>query len=261
MVMNLATNAFHALREKGGTMEIRLEGCEVGPEGALAGGGVAPGPYVKLAVTDTGVGMSREVRNQIFDPYFTTRNKGEGTGLGLSVVHGIVTECGGHIVVNSEPGKGAAFEIYLPRIDPPEDGEAGETGLSLPGGDERLLLVDDEPQVLAMLEQMLRGLGYRLTAHLDGEEALAAFQSDPAAFDLVLTGAAMPGLGGAELIGQLKEIRPDIPVILFTGFSDEIAEKTIEKLGIQACLLKPLARSELAAVVREALDGAPLNAG
>lgn len=254
VLMNLATNAYHALKENGGLLEIRLEDTLLTMGGPIAERHIPPGSYVRLAVKDTGVGMSRYMQNQIFDPYFTTRPKGEGTGLGLSVVHGIVKECGGFILVDSAPGKGSEFRIYLPRVDPPDNEKDGDAGQAVPGGTERILLVDDEDDVLDMLQQMLGRLGYHLKSFKDATQALFTFKARPDAFDLVLTDAAMPGLNGIDLIQKLKQIRKDIPVILITGFSDQTTEQSAASLGVSVCLTKPLARLELAGAIRDALD-------
>jgi len=251
IVMNLCTNAAHAMREHGGFLEVELidEDLDLqSPHPELV-----PGPYVRLLVRDSGCGMSRDVIARIFDPFFTTKALGEGTGLGLSVVHGIVSSYGGAVTVQSEPGKGSTFSVYLPRIQmapgkPPEEGSC-----LLPTGEERVLFVDDERLLAELGTKMLTPLGYQVTTATNSREALDRFRSDPSAFDLVITDHTMPGMTGAELAREVLHVRPDMPIILCTGFSENITEEKAGAIGIRKLLMKPLALRELAETIRKVL--------
>ena len=254
VMMNLCTNAYHAMREKGGVLrviltEVNIDSSDSGPNLDLN-----PGPYVRLSVSDTGHGMDRAVMERIFDPFFTTKDPGEGTGMGLSVVHGIIRSHGGNITVDSAPGEGATFHIYLPQIDTtaiaPETVSTGP----LPRGKERILLVDDEEQVVNMVRQMLERLGYHVTARTSSVEALEAFRAQPEKFDLVITDQTMPNMTGAELTKKLIAIRPDIPAILCTGFSEVISEEKAREIGISEYVMKPVVMSDIAKTIRRLLD-------
>lgn len=254
ILMNLGTNAAHAMRDSGGILSVSLSNIETDAALIALYPTLKPGSYLKLTVGDTGHGMERNVRERIFDPYFTTKKIGEGTGMGLSVVQGIVSSLGGAISVYSEPGQGSTFHIFLPKIE----GAAAEnltSNESSSGGTERILFVDDE-KILAELGQALLGaLGYDVTIAPDGLEALKFFLADPQAFDLVITDMNMPALTGKELAKGLLAIRPDIPVILCTGFSDQIDEKQAMECGIKGYVMKPYTTSSLNKVIRTALAG------
>ena len=252
VLMNLCTNAAHAMRETGGELEVAL--AAVNLNAATAGPDLAPGPYVKLTVSDTGHGMDREVMERIFDPYFTTKKPGEGTGMGLSVVHGIVRGYGGAIRVSSESGSGTAFEILIPRVDHASNGKEAEAREPLPTGTERIFLVDDEEALAEMEQLMLERLGYQVTVRTGSLEALEAFRAEPHSFDLVITDQTMPNMTGVELCKELLEIRPDIPIILCTGFSDLITPEKAKAMGIGAFIGKPLVRHEIALTIRKLLD-------
>jgi len=253
MVMNLGTNAGQAMRDIGGVLEMTLS------EEALSEGEKAndldldPGPYLKLSVRDTGIGMDPEIVTRIFEPFFSTRKKDEGTGLGLSVVHGIVQSHGGAVTVTSEPGKGTVFEVYLPQIQKTSFPGHKRADV-LPTGSERILLVDDEEDLVEVFTQTLENLGYHITARTSAPQALGAFRAGPQKFDLVITDQTMPKMTGLELTEEIKRLRPDIPVILYTGFSEEITPKKAEKAGVSALLMKPLLVSEMAKTVRRVLD-------
>ncbi|MEW5721836.1 MAG: response regulator [Thermodesulfobacteriota bacterium] len=253
VLMNLGANAGQAMRETGGLLSINLANVHLKGGGSGAPPELGPGLYVKLTVSDTGPGMSPAVQARIFEPYFTTRTKDEGTGLGLSVVHGIVKNHGGAVTVDSTPGKGAAFHVYLPGIEPEYDQETAVTREPA-GGDERILVVDDEPAVVDFLKQMLEELGYRVTARTGSLEALATFENRPEEFDLLLTDQTMPKLTGLELARKIKAHRPDLPVILCTGFSEQITPEKAEAAGVDALLLKPLLADEIAETIRRVLD-------
>ncbi|MFA7346347.1 MAG: PAS domain S-box protein [Desulfurivibrionaceae bacterium] len=253
IVMNLCTNAYHAMREQGGVMEVTLSQVEIGPDDS-PDRGLPPGPYLALTVSDTGPGMDPATMERIFDPYFTTRKHGEGTGLGLAVVLGIVKKYGGDIRVYSEPGQGASFQVYFPVLGKAEEGLG--TILSAPPamGDERILLVDDELQIVDSLKKMLEFHGYHVTAKTSSSEALEAFRLAPGAFDLVITDQTMPYLTGDQLVLEMKKIRPDIPFVLCTGFSTMIDDTKARALGIDAFLMKPVLRKELTETIKSVLD-------
>ncbi len=255
VIMNLCTNAYHAMRETGGLLRVSLAPRLLAEEHALVRSRtLSAGDYLELVVADSGCGMTPEVAAKAFDPYFTTKEKGDGTGLGLSVVHGIVKACGGTIRVESEPGRGSAFFVYLPAI---QGKGAREEVLAaaapLPRGRGRILIVDDEESLARVLARMLAGLGYAVDTVCDSREALRLFADTPGDFDLVLTDMAMPGLTGAELTRQLLAIRADIPIILCTGFSEVINEEKAKALGIREFLLKPLLIDDVAQAVRRVL--------
>ena len=256
VIMNLCTNAGQVMEAEGGRLELRMEAADLESPLDTATGPIPEGRYVRIRVLDTGPGMSPEELERIFEPFYTTKGVGEGTGLGLAVVHGIVTGAGGGIVVESETGRGTAFTVYLPASDREEAGGVTGDEPELPGGSERILFVDDEPMILSLGRQMLERLGYEVEARASGAEALACFEEDPEGFDLVLTDMSMPGLRGDRLAERVLEIRPDIPVILSTGYSRQISEERAEEIGIRAFVMKPLTANELAGTVREVLDGA-----
>jgi CheY-like chemotaxis protein/anti-sigma regulatory factor (Ser/Thr protein kinase) len=255
IIMNLATNAFHAMEEQQeGELNVGLKEIELDTDD-LNYPNMLPGPYVCLTVADNGMGMAKDIVDRIFDPFFTTKEKGKGTGMGLSVVHGIVKSMNGEIQVYSELVGGTEFRVYLPIV---ED-VSGEKGLDLkedlPYGGERILLVDDEEAIINMGKQMLRRLGYSVSTRSSGIEALEAFRADPDRFDLVVTDMAMPKMAGTRLALELIKIRPNIPVLLCTGFSEGITDDMIESLGIKGLLNKPILKKDLARKIREVLDG------
>jgi len=234
---------------------VSLGNCILGEGSPGRPGGVALGSYVRLRVTDTGHGMSPDIMKRIFDPYFTTKEVGKGTGLGLAVVHGIVKGCGGGITVSSEAGQGSTFEVYFPRLDTPNSMTPSPADESLPAGrQERILIVDDEQSVVEVIGEMLAHSGYRVSARTSSLEALELFRAKPDQFDLVMTDMTMPNMTGDKLAAELLQIRPDIPIILCTGFSEFIDEDRAKSLGIRALLLKPLVRKELTQAVRRVLE-------
>jgi CheY-like chemotaxis protein len=252
VVMNLCTNASHAMRESGGTLEVSLE--EVMVDDAMAGlvPDLVPGRYQRLKIQDTGHGMDHEVMERIFDPFFSTKEPGEGTGLGLSVVHGIVKKHGGSIDVSSTPGKGTTFDVYFPSIGDMEEMIVDEA-VPLPTGTERILLVDDEAAMVEMGQQMLESLGYQVTAHTSSVEAAAAFKAQPDQFDLVMTDMTMPRMTGVDLSKIILKTRPDMPIVLCTGYSERIQEDTAKAMGIREFVLKPVILREIARILRRAL--------
>ncbi len=253
VLMNLCTNAHHAMRESGGVLSVGLRLLEIDADEGAQLGGLAPGRYARIAVADTGCGMSPETRDRIFDPFFTTKAPGEGTGLGLAVAHGIIAHHGGSIGVHSEPGRGTVFHVNLPLV--PDSGSArSESQDEPPTGAERILVVDDEHSVAALAEQMLASLGYRVTARTRSLDALALLREDPTAFDLLLTDETMPELRGAELAARARALNPRLPVVLSTGFWRGEGEGDPCE-AVHAILTKPYSLRRLAEAVRRALDG------
>jgi two-component system cell cycle sensor histidine kinase/response regulator CckA len=255
VIMNLCTNAYHAMRESGGVLEIEVKDVELDDLYVSHSLVEQPGPYLRISVSDTGCGMEREVMDRIFEPYFTTKEIGQGTGMGLSVVHGIVKSHKGAITIYSEPGMGSTFHVYLPRIESDDaTTESEEEETLFPRGTERILFIDDEESIVDLGRQMLNRLGYKVTTRTDSLEALQVFREQPDQFDLVITDMTMPNMTGNRLARELMGICPDIPIILCTGFSELITEERAKEMGIREFVMKPLIMSEMARVVRRALD-------
>jgi PAS domain S-box-containing protein len=254
IMMNLCTNAYHAMETRGGELKISLSEVRLAAEDLMGYPNMTPGSYVKLSVSDTGAGMTEEIRKKIFDPFFTTKPVGKGTGLGLAVVHGIVTQMKGNIHVYSEPGIGTTFVIVIPSVQSLQTDTGFNTSSEpiLPGS-ERVLLADDEEPVLNMLRQMLEKLGYQVTSRNSSVEAFNLFQTKPDSFDLVITDMTMPNMTGLQLAQKIIEIRPDIPIILCTGFSEQISEEIAKKTGIRGFLMKPVIRRNMAEMIRDLL--------
>jgi CheY-like chemotaxis protein len=253
VVMNLGNNAAHAMRRKGGTLEVEVSALDVVPA-ETNHRGLKAGPYALLRVTDTGEGMSEDVLEKMYDPFFTTKSQGEGTGLGLSVVHGIVKESDGYIEAQTTPGEGTTFRLYFPRML--EDGAEREDEEDIDlRGRERILFVDDEEAIAEMAREMLAGFGYLVESRTSPREALAVLRLDPRAFDLVMTDQTMPEMTGMELAREALVIRPDIPVILCTGYSQTVSEESARGEGIKGFVMKRLTRSEVARTIRKVLDG------
>ena len=252
VVMNLATNAFHAMELIGGTLWVFFEESLV-EEASCPVPELPPGRYALLAIRDTGEGMEKEILDKIFEPYFTTKPRGKGTGLGLSVVHSIVKSFNGCVTARSRKGEGSEFCIYLPVMarEPVAPTLAGKT--SIPHGSEHLLLVDDDKAVAGMTLQMLERLGYRVSMTMDSGEALKIFSEGPESFDLLITDMTMPRMTGVELLARVRAIRPDLPVILCSGFSDHVDEKSARDLKFNAYLAKPFSIRKMGEVVREVL--------
>ena len=233
VLMNLCTNAAHAMREKGGILEVSLSEVVVDPSMTTFSQDFGIGPCVRLAVSDTGHGISPKTLERIFDPFFTTKKRGEGTGLGLSVVHGIIMNHGGDIAVSSEPEKGTTFEVFLPVIEHSVDLPEKQKGEGVSRGTERILFVDDEEDLVYAGEKMLKRLGYEPAVFQNSLEALEAFRAGPDQFDLIITDQGMPHMTGTELAREALRIRPGIPIILCSGFSpdsdDGFASRDAEK--------------------------------
>ena len=253
VIMNLCTNAAHAMEEKGGTLEVGLTEVRIDRVNTIEKLELKPGDYIRLSVSDTGQGMLPEVMKSIFEPYYTTKKIGEGTGLGLSLVHGIVESYHGKIEVKSELGKGSVFSVYIPTIKKDESYSSYEPSI-LPSGSERILLIDDEVSIAKMESQILESLGYMVVTRTSSVEALELFCSKPNDFDLVVTDMTMPNLTGDKLAVELMKIRPDIPVILCSGYSKKISGESAADIGIKAFAYKPVVKSDLAKTVRKVLD-------
>jgi len=253
VMMNLGSNAAHAMSDQPGVLEVSLENINIDHRQKHDFGVIDEDRYVKMVVRDTGCGMPSAVISRVFDPYYTTKEEGEGSGMGLAVVHGIVEAHNGIITVSSEPGKGSAFKILFPAVNGENIPDRGIPG-SLVGGTERILLVDDRENLLKVEKDLLEHLGYRVTAIIDPIEALEAFRKQPDQFDLVYTDMIMPHMTGLMLSRKLLEIRPEIPIILYTGLGDLIDSEKIQESGIRAFLKKPILLEELASTIRETLE-------
>ena len=258
VMLNLCANAAYAMRDKGGVLEIILADENIGPDEYGLNHGLKPGPYVQLTITDTGCGMAPEVLERIFDPFFTTKPTGEGTGLGLSVVHGIVNSHDGNISAYSEPGKGSSFSIFIPKVESDSVDEVKYTE-SIPGGKESILVVDDEDLLIAMNKQRLGHLGYAVTGSTSSIEALEVFRHEPHGYDLVVTDYTMPHMTGLELASELLRIRPDLPVIMCSGLDEPVSAEKIREAGIQEFFIKPIGKSEFAQIIRRVLDRNKVN--
>nr|NJM03352.1 response regulator [Desulfobacula sp.] len=253
IVMNLCTNAYHAMENEKGTIEVRVEDTVLDQEIIQAGEPMVPGKYVVLTVGDTGHGMTPDIIEKIFDPFFTTKAVDHGTGMGLSVVHGIVKQYKGTIRVYSEPGQGTTLVIYLPAVQA-HAGPDQEPVFTLPPGTERIMVVDDEKTLVHMVQKHLSSLGYTVKGFTDGQEAAACFSEHPDEFDLILTDFNMPGLTGLELSEKILGIRGDIPIVLCTGYSKNITREKLRSVGIRSFLMKPVTRYALSTTLREILD-------
>ena len=252
ILMNLCTNATYAMREKGGILDIELADFSV----ARTNGnnhGMEPGLYMKLVVRDTGTGVSPDIIDKIFDPFFTTKKLGEGTGLGLSVVHGIVKRSGGYITVESTLDKGSTFTVYFPKVVGEEKTAAPSVDV-IPTGSERVLFVDDEEAIVELSEDILAELGYEVTSRTSSKAALALVKENPSRFDLVITDQTMPEMTGVELAKEILVVRPDMPIIMCTGFSHLVDADRANAAGIKAFAMKPLTKREIARTIRKVLD-------
>jgi len=253
VLINLCTNADHAMPD-GGVLVVTLKNVDLDEDTAAEYIGLNPGRYVNLVVSDTGHGISQEDIDRIFDPYFTTKEIDRGTGMGLAVVHGIVKGHNGFISVKSELGKGAAFSVFFPIVEKEAVVET-ETDEELPSGNERILFIDDEESIVKIGHQRLERLGYNVEATTSPIEALNLFSSKPDQYDLVVTDLAMPKMTGDKLVKEILKIRPDIPIILCTGFSEKVNEKKAREIGAADYIEKPLDKHDFAFKVRKVLDG------
>ncbi|MBU8910827.1 MAG: response regulator [Desulfobacterales bacterium] len=253
IVMNLATNAYHAMEDTGGELKVSLKEVNLRDDEVITPD-MTPGVYACLIIADTGTGMDKNVTEKIFDPFFTTKGTGKGTGMGLSVVHGIVNSAGGAIHVYSEPGKSTKFNVYLPVIKSSLEEQKPQVAKLMQGGTERILLVDDEILIAKMLQQILERLGYHVTSLNSSIDALEVFRANSDKFDMVITDMGMPNMSGDKLSAELIKIRPDIPILICTGFSEKMTEEKIASLNIKGFVLKPVVMKDLAGKIREMLD-------
>jgi len=255
VIMNLCTNAAHAMKGSSmGRLEVRLESIHANEEFTLMHPGLREGEYVRLSVSDTGHGMDEATIKRIFEPFFTTKSHGEGTGLGLSVVHGIVKTHNGGIFVYSHPGEGTIFHIYLPALSISKTTEEVVSTAIPSGNGEHILFVDDEPSIVIAARRMIEALGYRITAFQDPLLALDHLRKHPADFDLIVSDLTMPGASGIVLCDEARRIRPDLPIILTTGFAAELTEADIKNRGIHQLLLKPFTTPTIARALSAALQ-------
>jgi PAS domain S-box-containing protein len=253
IVMNLCTNAFHAIRPERGKINVDVAKLKIVTHDT-AYPNLEPGMYLKLSVADSGQGMDDETITRIFEPYFTTKDKGEGTGMGLAVVHGIAKDHGGDVKVFSQPGEGSTFEIILPMIEEEHIAETAEPAQLFHTGHETILLVDDEEILIEIGKDILERLGYRVITYTSSSKALEDFKAQPGNYDIVITDMTMPKMTGDKLAHEIKKIRKDIPIILCTGFSENISQYDARKMDISECLMKPVTVEALAKTVRSTLD-------
>ncbi|MBF0527106.1 MAG: transporter substrate-binding domain-containing protein, partial [Deltaproteobacteria bacterium] len=253
VLINLCTNAAHAMQDNGGVLDIKLNEFYLDPDSAARYINLVPGLYLKLTVSDTGHGMDSKVVSRIFDPFFTTKEIGKGTGMGLAIVHGIVRNHGGAITVYSEPGRGSTFNVILPLAKEEVELEIDDDE-TIPRGSETILLVDDEPGLIDTGQKILSRLGYKVISKTDSSEALEAFALEPDSFDMVITDMAMPTMTGDKLAQEIIRRRPDIPIIMCTGYSQSVSEEEAKRIGIKGFLMKPLDMAATAKLIRRLLD-------
>ena len=253
IIMNLCTNSLHAMANKGGILEVRLDALELNPKKIKANANIKKGKYVRLTISDTGVGMDKQTIDRIFEPFFTNKEVGSGSGLGLSVVHGIVNNYNGAIQVQSEPGMGTIFMIYLPQHSA-KGLEEGHTTEKSRKGNENILFVDDEKEITYMGKKMLESLGYTVDIRTDGFSALHEIQTNKQKYDLLVTDQNMPKMLGTDLVKRAKKIRPDLKIILITGYEDSVKEGSVSEYDIAEIIMKPLILSEFSKTIRDVLD-------
>ena len=253
IVMNFCTNAYQSMEKEGGVLEVALAPATISAHDASNYPDIKPGQYLKLIVSDTGHGMAPGTIARIFDPYFTTKEKGVGTGMGLSTVHGIVKDHGGSIKVYSEPGVGTTFQVFFPMADTAPD-HSSLSVVDLPRGKERILYVDDEILLIEIGKELLQGLGYAVETRASAIDALEAFRIHPEKYHLVISDMTMPKMTGDQLAVEIKKIRPDIPIILSSGFSARIDSQRLARIGVSEMLMKPVTLYDLAKTVRRVLD-------
>jgi len=261
VIMNLCTNAVQAMQPSGGTLRVGLEPVDLQSRRTFPRGELAAGPYLRFTVSDTGSGIPPDIVDRIFEPFFTTKRVGEGTGLGLSLVHGIVADLGGVIDLDTVMGHGTTVSIWLPKCEAAAARAVDESPRELPRGDgEAVLVADDEAPLVGVTEEMLAELGYNPIGVVSSTEALRVFRQDPRRFDVVVTDEMMPELTGTQLAREIGALRPGIPVILMSGYGgDDLAQRAA---GAQVCeiLRKPLQKSVLADALARALDTRPPRA-
>lgn len=252
VLVNLCSNAALAMAGRGGVMTVDIRDVDLGHSDPGRPRGLPPGVYLTMSVSDTGTGMAPETVDRVFEPFFTTRPEGEGSGMGLAVVHGIVTQAGGTITVESEPGKGSVFTAFFPVHK--EQPEKNFVNLEdLPRGSERIMVVDDEVSQLLLAKKALGSLGYAVETYGDPANALEEFRKRPGDYDLAITDMTMPGMSGIELAREMKAVKPGMPVILTTGYCQMVEEKAAPKIGVDAILAKPVVLITMAKTIREVL--------
>jgi signal transduction histidine kinase/ActR/RegA family two-component response regulator len=253
IVMNLCTNANHAMLKTGGILEVRLDSVKIDQRSAEKIPNLKKGEYIRMTISDTGHGMDIKTQERIFEPFFTRKEVGSGSGLGLSVVHGIINNYDGAIVVDSTPDKGTTFVIYLPKFgtDLMESDKSDKKPLK---GDEYILFVDDEPEITFMGKKMLEKLGYKVTITTNSISAFEEFKKGPDKYSLLVTDQSMPNMSGTELAFMLKEIRPELKVIIITGFAENLSDEVISKSGISEVILKPMIFDDFSKIIRRVLD-------
>ncbi len=255
VVMNLCTNAYHAMRDKGGILEVELNDIKIARQNSMPDINILPGEYIRLKVSDTGHGMDKETMGKMFDPYFSTKKAGEGTGLGLALVYAIVEDHRGYIKAYSTLGKGTQFYVFLPVKD--EKDVTRHLSVSrkpLKGGQEKIMVVDDEKSILESIEEFLKDYGYKVTTFSNGATAFEEFKKSPDEFDLVITDMTMPHMTGDKLSAGVLKIRKDIPIILCTGYNENISKDKALELGIKQYIQKPIDSEELVSLIRELFD-------
>jgi len=253
IIMNLCTNAYHAMTQTGGALTVNLQAVGLDKKLSNKFSHLKKGNYLKLEISDTGHGMDKKTMERIFEPFFTNKEVGKGSGLGLSVVHGIVSNYGGAIAVDSTPGKGSKFTIYLPQYSDATD-QKNEINKKLTRGSEHILFVDDEKDITYMGKKMLESLGYSVDIRSNSQSALKEFKANPSKYDLLVTDQAMPKMLGTELAAKMKEIRPELKVIVITGYSDTFKDILHVKNGISEIIYKPIILSDFSKVIRRVLD-------
>jgi PAS domain S-box-containing protein len=259
VLVNLCTNASHAMSENGGLLEVNLEDVDLTSETRIGDEHLGPGHYVKLSISDSGYGIEKEVVERIFEPFFTTKEVNEGTGLGLSVVHGIIKSHDGAIAVSSTPGQGTTFDILLPRLESGEIQELQSSQLDTKDS-ELILLVDDEEMIINSTSQILERLGFDVIAKTNSIDALEAFQEEPDKFDLVVTDQVMPNMTGTQLSEKLLSIKPDIPIILCSVFPEDVNPEEVKKIGIKEFIAKPISMKKINKIIRKVLDKSSVTA-
>jgi len=256
IVMNLCSNASQAMAANGGILTIKIS--EMIPSGQFFTEHplLVPGNYIELIFQDTGVGIAPQMMGSIFDPYYTTKNSGDGTGLGLAVTYGIIQKLGGEIIAESEPGKGSVFTIVIPIAERGEQDimKSDPSDFSSSSGNEHILLVDDEPQILKLTTRILEKYGYTVTNIGDGRSAFEIFKRNPLDYDLVISDISMPKMSGDKLATQILAILPTMPILLASGYSENISEEFLMKTGVKGLLNKPVSEEQLLKMVRQALD-------
>lgn len=254
VLLNLCTNAVHAMESTGGVMQVTLDTVEIDAHAVKQQPDLNVGSYLKLSISDTGPGMDDKIVARIFEPFFSTKPLGNGSGLGLATSHGIIKDHGGVIIVDSIPGQGSTFHVFIPVLEGAEIDAAQPGGAAdLPIGSERILYVDDEPFILEMAAESLEGLGYCVTAEGDARKAFKLFESDPEQFDIVITDLAMPSITGLELAQDILSLRPDMPILLCSGYSEKISQEKMKLIGIRGFVMKPFVLIEMAGKIRKAL--------